>query len=205
MNVLAFLGIISGLSFNLILQFGLGIQHIGFDDEDQERFYELPLVQGGILFLSVPLLWVFFMYMVVPLSLGFLEYMLLFPLSVLVCMGLETAAHYFFPKELPKAKAFTPRSAYNGLIPAALLMSLCAASSLAEVIFLSLGFCGGVLLAILILREIQRGSSLEAVPAFLRGLPLTLISMGLLSLIFSAIGVILIKFLGLSTERALFF
>ncbi|MFP3089815.1 hypothetical protein LQZ21_05760 [Treponema sp. TIM-1] len=197
MSVLAFLGITSGLSLNLILQFGLGIQHIGFDDENQKRPYEPPMVQGGILFLSVPVLWFFFVYMLGPLSLGFLEYMLFFPLSVLVCMGLEGAVNYFFPRLLPAAKAFTPLSAYNGLIPAALMMSLCLASSLGEVIILSLGFYGGVLLAIFILKEIQRGSSLEAVPAFLRGLPLMLISMGLLSLIFSAIGVVLIKFWGL--------
>jgi electron transport complex protein RnfA len=195
MNILAFLGISSGLSLNLILQFGLGIQHIGLDDENRVRSYELPVVQGGILFLAVPLLWFFFVYMVGPLSLGFLEYMLLFPLSVLVCRGLEGAVDYFFPRALPAVKAFTPLSAYNGLVPAALMMSLCLASSLAEVVILSLGFCGGLLLAILILKEIQRGSSLEAVPEFLRGLPLMLISMGLLSLIFSAIGVALINFL----------
>ncbi|MDR2068656.1 MAG: hypothetical protein LBP71_02175 [Spirochaetaceae bacterium] len=197
MSVLAFLGITSGLSLNLILQFALGIHHTGFDDEHQGKPGELPVAQGWILFLSLPLLWVFFVYIVVPLSLGFLEYMLCFPLSALVCMGLEAAAHYFFPKALSKARAFTPLSAYNGLVPAALVMSLCLASSLVEVMILSLGFCGGVLLAILILKEIQRGASLEAVPAFLRGLPLTLISMGLLSLIFSALGFVFIKFLGL--------
>ncbi|MDR2758912.1 MAG: hypothetical protein LBB78_05990 [Spirochaetaceae bacterium] len=197
MSILGFLGITSGLSLNLMLQFGLGIQHIGFDDEDRERPYEFPVVQGGILFLSVPFLWFFFVYIMVPLYLGFFGYMLFFPLSVLVCMGFEAAVNYFFPQALPQAKAFTPQSAYNGLIPAALVMSFCLASSLMEVMILSLGFCGGVLLAILILKEIQKSSSLEAVPAFLRGLPLTLISMGLLSLIFSAIGVVFIKFGGL--------
>ncbi|MDR2630831.1 MAG: hypothetical protein LBC60_07915 [Spirochaetaceae bacterium] len=194
MKMLGPLGILSGLSLNLILQFGLGIQSIVFDDENQKRVYGFPIAQGGILFLSIPFLWFLFVHIVAPLSLGFLGVMLFFPLSVLVCMGLETAVIHFFPKALPKDKVFAPLSADNGLIPVALVMILCLASSLGEAVVLSLGFCGGVLLATLILKEIRRGSSLEAVPAILRGLPLTLISMGLLSLIFSALGVVFIKF-----------
>jgi electron transport complex protein RnfA len=196
MSILGSLGIISGLSLNLIIQFGLGIQYIGFGGEDEEKLYEIPLVQGGLLFLSLPILWFFFTHILVLLSLGFFEYMLLFPLSVLVCMGLETAVHHFFPKAMPEVKLFTPLSAYNGLVPAALMMSLNMASSLIEVTILALGFYGGLLLAILILREIQKRASLEAVPEFLRGMPLMLISMGLLSLIFSATGIIFIKFFG---------
>jgi electron transport complex protein RnfA len=196
MSILGSLGIISGLSLNLIIQFGLGIQHIGFGGEDEEKLYEIPLVQGGLLFLSLPILWFFFTHILVPLSLGFFEYMLLFPLSVLVCIGLETAMNHFFPKVMPEVKLFTPLSAYNGLVPVALMMSLNIASSLIDVTVLALGFYGGLLLAILILREIQKRASLEAVPEFLRGMPLMLVSMGLLSLIFSAAGIIFIKFFG---------
>jgi electron transport complex protein RnfA len=202
MSILGSLGIISGLSLNLIIQFGLGIQCIVLDGEEKKRVYELPLVQGGILFLSLPILWAFFTCILVPLSLGFFEYMLLFPLSVLVCMGLEAAVKHLFPKAklalpvLPETKLFDPLSAYNGLVPAALLMSLNMASSLIDAAVLALGFYGGLLLAILILREIQKRASLEAVPEFLRGLPLMLISMGLLSLIFSATGIIFIKYFG---------
>jgi electron transport complex protein RnfA len=152
--------------------------------------------------LSLPILWAFFTYILVPFSLGFFEYMLLFPLSVLVCMGLEAAVNHFFPKvlpalpDLPKVKLFSPLSAYNGLVPAALIMSLNMASSLIDAAVLALGFYGGLLLASLILREIQKRASLEAVPEFLRGLPLMLISMGLLSLIFSATGIIFLKYFG---------
>jgi electron transport complex protein RnfA len=196
MSILGALGIISGLSLNLIVHFGLGIHYIGFCDENHKRFFGIPVVRGGILFLSVPLLWFFFSYILVPLSLGFLEYMVIFPLSVLVCMGLEAAVNYFFPNILLESKIFSPWSAYNGLIPAALVLSFYLASSLVEVIVLSLGFYWGLLLAILILKEIQKRSSREAVPERLRGVPLMLISMGLLSLVFSSVGMILIKFLG---------
>lgn len=196
MSILGALGIISGLSLNLITHFGLGIQYLDFCDENHKRFYGIPVIRGGILFLSVPLLWFFFSYILIPLSLGFFEYMVLFPLSVLVCMGLEAAVNHFFPHMLLESKVFTPQSAYNGLIPAALVLSFYLVSSLVEVIVLSLGFYLGLLLAILILKEIQKRSSLEAVPKRLRGVPLMLISMGLLSLIFSFVGTILIKFLG---------
>jgi electron transport complex protein RnfA len=194
--MLGVLGIISGLSLNLIVHFGLGIQHIDLYDENHKWFYGIPVIRGGVLFLSVPLLWFFFSYILIPLSLGFFEYMLFFPLSVLVCMGLEAAVRYFLPNILSESKVFTPWSAYNGLIPVALVLSLYLAASLVETLVLSLGFYVGFLLAILILKEIQRRSSLEAVPERLRGVPLMLISMGLLSLIFSSVGTILIKLLG---------
>jgi electron transport complex protein RnfA len=193
MSSLGILGIISGLSLNLIIHFGLGIQYRDFSEKNREWFYGLPLIQGGILFLSVPLLWFFFSYIIIPLSLGFLEYMIVFPLCVLVCMGFEAGVNRFFPKILPE-KLFAPLSAYNGLVPVALVVSLSLAFSLIEVFFLSLGFYMGLLLASLILREIQKRSSLEAVPERLRGVPLTLISIGLLSLIFSSVGMILVGF-----------
>jgi electron transport complex protein RnfA len=196
MSILGVLGIISGLSLNLITHFGLGIQYLDFFDENHKKFDGIPLIRGGILFLSLPLLWFFFSYILVPLSLGFLEYMVLFPLSVLVCMGLEAAVNHFFPNMLLESNVFSPRSAYNGLIPAALVLSFYLVSSLVEAIVLSLGFYLGLLSAVLILRELQKRSSREAVPRRLRGVPLMLISVGLLSLIFSFIGTILIKFLG---------
>ncbi|MDR1108037.1 MAG: hypothetical protein LBL19_03275 [Spirochaetaceae bacterium] len=194
MSALGILGIISGLSLNLIIHFGLGIQHRDFREENRERFQGIPLVQGGILFLSVPLLWFFFSYIIFPLSLGFLEYLLLFPLCVLVCMGLEAAVNRVFPQILPESRLFAPISAYNGLVPAALVMSFCMASSLIDTVILSLGFYAGLLLAIFILKELRKRSSLEAVPERLRGTPLLLISTGLLALIFSSVGTILINF-----------
>jgi electron transport complex protein RnfA len=194
MSTLGILGIISGLSLNLIIHFGLGIRYRGFSNENQDRFYGIPVIPGGILFLSVPLLWLFFSFIIFPLSLGFLEYLLLFPLCVLVCMGLEAAVKHFFPQMLPESRLFAPLSAYNGLVPVALVISFCMASSLAETVVLSLGFYAGFLLAFLILKEIRKRSSLETVPERLRGTPLMLISLGLLSLIFSSVGTILINF-----------
>ncbi|GHV52496.1 hypothetical protein AGMMS49579_09870 [Spirochaetia bacterium] len=80
-------------------------------------------------------------------------------------------------------------SAYDGLVPLALLLTLNVGVTLMEAAVLSLGFALGILLTALILREIRRRSSLEAVPPLLKGDPITLISMGLLSLIFASVAV----------------
>jgi len=51
---------------------------------------------------------------------------------------------------------------------------------------MAFGFTAGIFLVYLIIIEIRRRAALEAVPFFLRGKPLVLIAMGLLSLVFSA-------------------
>jgi electron transport complex protein RnfA len=82
------------------------------------------------------------------------------------------------------------------LAVASLFLSLRLAVSLEDALVLSLGFSLGALAAALILREISKRSSLEAVPGTFRGAPLALISMGLLSLIFSSVSAIFLRALG---------
>ena len=85
---------------------------------------------------------------------------------------------------------------HDGLIGAALFVTLNLSNNLAEAVVLSFGFTAGFLLSLLILGEIQRRSEMEAVPWFLRGRSLALISMGLLSLIFGSAAIILFRALG---------
>ena len=175
-----FLGVFSGMFLNLILQFGLGTGVLMGGLPRRINWF-----QWAVLFLSVLILWFFFARVLSPLSLGFFEYPLLVPLTSLVCRGLE-AGCVGFRKTRPDTALFTPGSAYNGLALAALVLTLTLARSFREAAILSLGFSLGALLAVLILNEISRRSSMETVPRFIRGAPLILISMGLLSLIFSA-------------------
>jgi electron transport complex protein RnfA len=176
------LAVFSGLALNLILQLGLGIGDITAVHRRSRRF---SWFQWAALFLSVLILWVFFSRILIPLSLGFLEFFLLFPCTALVCAGLERGAARIFPKLIPDPAMFTPVSSYGGLALTALMLTLRLAASLIEAAVLSLGFTLGSLLSALILNEIHRRASMEAVPPFLRGAPLTLISMGILSLVFS--------------------
>jgi electron transport complex protein RnfA len=193
MRVLISLAVFSGLSLNLIVQLGLGMGKVGVKWSGDER---LPLPQMGILFLSVPLLWGFFSYLLSPFFFGFAEYFLLFPLSALVCMGLERLSGVLF--RLPPAQSglFSPMTSYDGLVLAALLLTLRLASTFTEALVLSLGFSAGTLLSLLILRGVRRRSLMERVPPLLRGVPLTLLSMGLLALIFSSLGFLFFRALG---------
>jgi electron transport complex protein RnfA len=217
MSTLGALAVFSGLSLNMILQFGLGISAItGGDTAARKGSNEVPLSQWGILFLSVLILWCFFSYIVIPSAFGFLESFLLFPAAAAVSQGLCWLFSYIFrpgkttgafppgfqklflelKRVFPKTRPEHFLSPYNGLVLAALFLTQRLALSFLEALVLFLGFFLGCLGAAFILREIQMRSSHEAVPRILRGSPLTLLSMGLLSLIFSSVSAILLRVLG---------
>jgi electron transport complex protein RnfA len=138
----------------------------------------------GILFLSGFFLWMVFYYLLPSLPVAFLEYFLFFPLSALMCLGLEKGISRLFPKAVEGDGLFPAFTAYDGLVPLALIVTYNLALGFAEALVLSFFFALGNLAAVLILGEIHRRSTLEWTPRRLRGNPLMLISMGLLSLIF---------------------
>jgi electron transport complex protein RnfA len=226
MSALAALAIFSGLSLNLLLQFGLGIRELvdlagaGSISPAHKRDWGGIGSPGWIvLFATTLLLWFFFTYVLIPPASGFLESFLLLPSTLIVSTALNLVFAYFFPGGKitlnPGVRLRRPSFAFrrliesadlsgglfsgssgNGLALASLFMTLRLAISPAEALALTLGFSLGALLAAMILREINRRSSLEAVPELFRGAPLTLISMGLLSLIFASVSAIFLRVLG---------
>jgi electron transport complex protein RnfA len=189
--MIASLGIFAGLAVNLIIQLGLGLGEIG---SVQCRLLRRRIwFQWAILFIAVFSLWFVFTSIIAPLSLGFLNYMLIFPLSALVCMGLETCTVKLLFKKEDISPMFSAASAYNGLAVTALFLTIHLAASPGEAAVLSLSFAVGAFLAAFILCEIRRRASIEKLPPFLRGAPLTLISAGLLSLIFSSAALLLFR------------
>jgi electron transport complex protein RnfA len=188
MIALSTLAICSGLSLNLLLQFGLGIS--GIIPDEHAPFWKVHGYSSLALCIVVFVIWLFFTYVLTPLALGFLESFLLFPLSAAACSALERKL-----KGSGAAPILTPISAYNGLVLAALLITLRLASSPAEALVLAVGLSLGRLLTELILRGIYKRSCLETVPRTLRGYPLLLISMGLLSLVFCSAAVIFFRVL----------
>ncbi|MDR3115418.1 MAG: hypothetical protein LBU25_07855 [Treponema sp.] len=186
--------VFSGFTLNLVLHGALGIGGIA---EGQEQSRPLPLFQLGILFVSVFLLWMLASYGLFFLAFGFLEYALLFPLSALVCMGLEELCTRWFPSLMPEYHVFNPGTAYDGLAVSSLMLSLHIARNVMEALMLSLGFAVGTLLSMVLLKEIHKRSSLELVPSFMQGRPLMLISAGLLSVLFTALGLIFCNALGI--------
>jgi Na+-translocating ferredoxin:NAD+ oxidoreductase RnfA subunit len=188
---LAALTVFSGFSLNLLLHFALGLRGIA----ERNRSFTLPFFQMGVLFSSTFILWLIFTRFPIPLPGEFLEYFLCFPLFVLLSLGLELFFRRILPGFSGNSRVYNPLTAYEGLGLAALIFTLRLAFSLAEAAALAFSFSAGVLLSMLVLREIRNRALLERVPGILRGTPLVFISMGLLSLILSSIMGILFKIL----------
>jgi electron transport complex protein RnfA len=176
---------------NLLTQFGLGLGILAAGDGQDGR---TPQYRQGALILCISLfaLWLFFTYVIAPLGLDFYWYVLLYPLSALTVRGIqgllgsrEALKILRSAGEFPRAAAPLPPG-WVEFLSLGLLISLHLALGPLEALFLSLCFSLGLALSLGILREIDRRSRFEAVPPFLRGCPLALISLGLLSLIFTS-------------------
>ena len=194
MTSMIFLFVCAGLSFNLILYFGLGLQSITLSEEKSSAL-SLPFFQAGVLFASVLILWLILTFLLPFLAFGFIEYFLLFPFSVLVCVGVEYLSVQVIPSLIPDKKHFSADTGYNGLVFASLFLTLQLAEDIFSALVLSLSFALGTLLTMFLLHYIHKRSILEAVPANIRGRPLMLITLGLLSLIFSSLTTIFFKIL----------
>ncbi|MDR0643953.1 MAG: hypothetical protein LBG05_03420 [Treponema sp.] len=171
------------LAFNLVVQFGLGVREL-----TGERTAPLPFLQMGVLFVNVWLLWAVFTYVLIPFFSIFFGYILLFPFCSLACLGLENLADKLWRNIFHETekKIFTPLSAYEGIVPLSLALTIHIAGTFLEAFIVSLSFAVGILFSMFILNEIRKKAFMETVPVFLRGKPLALISMGLLSLIFTS-------------------
>ena len=201
MITLAVLAIFSGLSLNLLLTFALGTARTANRNYSNDRRamsdQGIPLFQFGILFTSVLLLWTIFYYLFPFFLGGFFEYFLLFPFSALACMGLESISEIIILKRTAGIKEATPSevfkktysaiTAYEGLVPLSLFITLHLAWNFIGAFVLALFFALGNIIAILILNEIRRKAGLEKVPRILRGNPLVFITMGLLSFAFMSL------------------
>jgi electron transport complex protein RnfA len=185
------LAVFSSLSLNLVLQCGLGMRGIArFSLNPRRHLLARPL----ILCLTVLVLWMVFAKLLAPLSPGIFIYLLMFPVSSLVSFALEYLAGRFLFKTPNDDE--TPLNACDGMAAAALFICFNIAGNFIEALALSFGSAFGTALAFLVISEIRRRALLEAVPRFLRGSPLVLVSMGLLSMIFSSAAIMLFALIG---------
>jgi electron transport complex protein RnfA len=229
------LAVFSGLSMNLILRFGIGLQRIALEEvgggglrDSGENAKWVFLVWQGIYFIACLVLWLFFSILQSVLFLGFIEYILIFPVSSLLFTGIEYLARRLLLKTGwrggvvsiflmagtggvsnnaalnggSSANGGAPGGAFNNaalngaMVGAALFIILGLAGGFADAATLSFGFCAGSALAVLIVGEIRRRSAVEAVPHCLRGGPLALIAMGLLSLVCMSAAMVFYAVLG---------
>jgi electron transport complex protein RnfA len=199
------LTIFAGMSMNLILRFGIGLQRIASDEDSScsgKKAKWVFLVWLGIYFISIILLWLFFSALRSVLFLGFLEYIMVFPVSALYFTAIKYLSKRLINYQDWEAVLPDFFLANNGApiggapIGAALFITLGLAGGFAEAITLSFGFSTGAALAVLVIGEIKRRSGMEAVPRFLRGGPLVLVTMGLLSLVITSAAIIFYNVLG---------
>ncbi|MDR2470857.1 MAG: hypothetical protein LBD09_01945 [Treponema sp.] len=183
----------AGLSLNLLLAFALGLGELISRERSPAPLLYYP---WGIHFVSTLLLWVFFA-RIISFAGGIFDHALLFPLSALTGMGLEKLLFRLLPRLGTNPGVFAPGSASNGLSLVSLLLTLQFALSFFEALLLSFTFAAGGLAAFLVIKEIQKRSFLELIPYRLRGAPVLLISLGILSMVCSAASALLLK-MGLS-------
>ena len=198
-SALAMLAVLSGLSMNLVLQFGLGLKEliVGEKPDFSKNINKKDILAGmGIFFFIIFFLWLFFSF-IRSLPLGMVEYLLLFPAGYLVFLGIEYLSNRFVLLH-PVKDIFIFWNIFrsSALVTAALFVTLSIAGGLAEAIVLSFGFTSGIALALAIAGEIRRRSEMEAVPRFLRGGPLVLVTLGLLSLVFTSAALMFFEVLG---------
>jgi len=184
-----FLIILSAFTMNLVLQCALGINA---DAKNPGR--RLTFIKLVIIFIAVILLWGIFSGIISSVISGIFIYVILFPVSYMVYEGLEFFVFKYILKKDPNGECSV--NFPGGITAAALFICLNIANGFAAAAALSFGFTSGIMLVLLILGEIRRRAALESVPRFLRGKPLMLISMGLLSLIFSTASILLFGMIG---------
>ena len=183
--------ICSGFSMNLVLQCGLGIKGAA---ESKNPIGTSTLAETGIIFFSVILLWFFFSKVVYSIIPGVLIYVLMFPVSSIVYDAFEYLVFKYICNEDSKSECTV--SFPGGITAVCVFMCVNLADGFLEAAVLSFGFTAGILLVYLIVWEVRKRAVLEVVPRFLRGKPLVLITMGLLSLVFSVISVLLFRMAG---------
>ncbi|MDR0399780.1 MAG: hypothetical protein LBH51_02405 [Treponema sp.] len=190
---LAALGICASLAMNLLVQFGLGLGLLADNGEDYPQGFRS--LWAGAFFISLFFLWLLFTYVLTPLGVGFYWYLLLYPSSAAALGGFEILGPWgeakFFPS--PQGLRFFPPlrpPGWTEFLSLGLLISLHLALNPLEALFLAVCFTLGLVFSFVVLQEVFRRSRFEAVPPFLRGSPLALISLGLLSLIFSSVSIV---------------
>ncbi|MDR0908649.1 MAG: hypothetical protein LBM77_02685 [Spirochaetaceae bacterium] len=188
----------AAVPLNLIIELGFGLDNA---TDKEEAPFKAQLLQYGCLFVEIGVLWCFFTYLLSPLGLGFFKYFLLFPASACLSIGvnslLKIALPEYYQKNCLNLLINRFNSAFDGIIIAAIFFTLRFATNILEALCLTFGFCFGLFFAFYILRAIRRKSLVELVPTPIQGIPLLLISGGLLSMIFSSISDLIFRIMGM--------
>jgi electron transport complex protein RnfA len=188
------LALFVALSLNLFLCFGMGVREL-ITRERVPVFHRV--YPWCILFASSFLSWLFFDVLFngwwVPV------FLLRYPFVLFVSLGLEKGLFAVLEKAGLSAELcdnprfFAVGASLNGFSLAAAFLVSRFAFDAGEALFVSLAFAAGSFAAYITLKEIQKRSYWEILPRPLRGAPILLISMGLLSMMVSEAALLILK------------
>jgi electron transport complex protein RnfA len=182
--------ILGGFFLNLPLQMGLGAHEIFFSRNDSLLD---ALFESILLFFTLLFEWALFTFVFSPLTLGFFKYFLILPLGAVVPSCLRLAAARTLPSRFALRNSVYSFPYMSGANVAALLVMLGLATTGTEALVLAAGFSSGVFISMTILRAIRFRIDRERINPLIRGTPLLLIAMGLLSLAVMSVAIIYLK------------
>jgi electron transport complex protein RnfA len=176
---------------NLALQCAMGIKGA---PESKNCSRKTTIIRLGIIFITIIFLWLFFYRIVFSIFSGIFIYILIFPLSFIAYEGIQSLLKkYLFKKDIEN-ECFINFG--GGITALSVFICINISASFFQTLILSFGFTTGIMVVFLIIREIRRRAALEAIPQFLRGNPLILISMGLISIVFTVGSVLFLRVIG---------
>ena len=181
--------ILSAFTMNLTLQCALGLKGAASPKNNGSL---LTLIKLSLIFFIVIILWIVFSKIIFSIFSGILIYILLFPVCFIIYEALEYLIFYYILKKDTLSEE-CGIGFPGGITAVAVFICLNISNSFTETLLLSFGFSAGIFLVLLIIREIYKRAALENVPYFLRGKPLILITMGILSLVFSVSSLLFLK------------
>jgi electron transport complex protein RnfA len=191
----------AGLSLNLFSALGLALGDSTWKDRDDPSAERrgIPILPWLLFLLTVFFSSLILRFLIRLLKVGALLYFLTFPLCFLVFRILKRGLTVLLPRRsnLPPDEEENPLP-LDALCVTAVYLCAVLSASLPESLILALGFAAGGLFVLVLQREVLRRSALEAPPRFMQGAPLLALSLGILSLIFSSLGGILLNILGSS-------
>jgi electron transport complex protein RnfA len=189
MSSLLSLAMLSGCYLNIPLQMGLGINEI-FSERRKPSLDNA--LESFVFFISIFIQWLFFSFILTPLSLSFFKYFLLLPLCAVISLGIKTVMSKALPRfDMEKNIFLFPYKSGAGL--AALLLIMYLAETTVEALVLAAGFSAGIFLSTIIIKSIGFRLERESINSSFRGIPLMLITMGLLSLAAMSIAIIYLR------------
>ena len=182
--------IFSCLSVNLTTHLGIGLDILASSKRNEIKKH---LIKLSILFPVIILLWLLITLLRSIFSLGFLEYILLFPVCYSISFAIESYLSKFNFYISTESTEYNSINTNASIITAILFIILNVSGNFLQAMTLIFGFLLGLFTIIVVIIEIKSRAELEKTPQLLKGSPIMLIAVGLLSIIFSSAAIMLMR------------